>query len=209
MRPLTDTVPKPLLKAGDRSLIEHVIDGLVRAGYDDLVINHAYRGAEIEQALGDGSRYDARIHYSPEPEPLETGGGIYRALPLLGERFLVVNSDVWTDYPFERLRESAEGLAHLVLVDNPTHHVQGDFVLDDGRITEGGGPQLTFAGIGVYRAALFSGCRSGRFPLVGVLRTAIGRGAVTGEHYRGQWMDVGTPVRLQELDLLLAAGGKG
>jgi MurNAc alpha-1-phosphate uridylyltransferase len=203
MRPLTDRVPKPLLKVGDRSLIEHVIDSLARAGYRDLVINHAYRGEAIEQAIGNGARYGVAIHYSPESIPLETGGGIHHALPLLGERFLVVNSDVWTDYPFDRLREPSAALAHLVLVDNPAHHSDGDFVLDGFRIKEGNGAKLTFAGIGVYRAALFNGCTPGRFPLVRLLRAAIAQGTVTGEHYRGRWMDVGTPERLQELNLLI------
>lgn len=206
MGALTDTLPKPLLKAGDRTLIEHVIDALARAGYDDLVINHAYRGAAIEQALGNGSRYGVTIRYSPESVPLETGGGIHRALSLLGDRFLVVNSDVWTDYPLGRLRKSYPGLAHLVLVDNPAHHTEGDFFLDGSYIKDGKGPKLTFAGIGVYRAALFSGCRAGRFPLVGVLREAIARGVVTGEHYRGRWIDIGTPERLKEVDLLIRGG---
>lgn len=204
MRPLTDTVPKPLLKAGDRLLIEHVIDALARTGYTDLVINHAYRGEAIEQALGNGSRYGVTIRYSPEPAPLETGGGIHHALPLLGDRFLVVNGDLWTDYPFDRLRNiPADGMAHLVLVDNPTHHAAGDFALDGFHIKEDDRPRLTFAGIGVYRAALFSGCRPGRFPLVGVLRAAIAQGMVTGEHYRGRWTDVGTPQRLEKLNAVL------
>lgn len=203
MRPLTDIVPKPLLQAGGRALIEHVIDALARAGYTELVINHAYRGEAIEQALGDGSRYGVTIRYSPESSPLETGGGIHHALPLLGDPFLVVNSDVWTDYPFDRLREPSPGLAHLVLVGNPTHHPAGDFVLDGSNVNEGSGPKLTFAGIGVYRTALFSGRPPGRFPLVGVLRAAIALGRVTGEHYRGRWTDVGTPQRLEELNVLL------
>lgn len=207
MRPLTDGVPKPLLPVAGRPLIEHLVVALVRAGYTELVINHSYLGAAIEQALGDGRRYGARIRYSPEPEgALETGGGIHRALPLLGEEFLVVNGDVWTDYPFERLAHAPAGLAHLVLVNNPAHHPQGDFALHDGAVRDGPEPRLTYAGIGVYRAALFARCTAGRFPLAPLLREAIGRGQVSGEHYRGRWFDVGTPERLDTLDRLLAGG---
>jgi MurNAc alpha-1-phosphate uridylyltransferase len=203
MRPLTDEMPKPLLKAAGRSLIEYQIETLAKAGYTELVINHSYMGDVIEAALGDGSNYGVRIRYSAEAaEPLETGGGIHRALPLLGECFLVVNGDIWTDFPFARLQPPA-GLAHIVLIDNPPHHPQGDFGLDGHRVREQGAPRLTFAGIGVYRVALFRGCTPGRFPLVPLLRRAIGEDAVTGEHYQGRWMDVGTPGRLQELDSLL------
>lgn len=200
MRPLTDTVPKPLLRVGGRALIEHLIDRLAGAGYRDLVINHSYLGAAIESALGDGERYGVHISYSPESAgALETGGGIRRALPLLGEAFLVVNGDLWTDYPFERLPGSPDGLAHLVLVDNPSHHPQGDFVLAAGAVREEGEPRLTFAGIGVYRAALFAGVATERFQLAHLLRRAMAEGQVSGEHYRGRWSDVGTPRRLAEL----------
>lgn len=204
MRPLSDTVPKPLLPAGGRPIVEHLIASLARAHYRDLVINHSYLGPAIEHALGDGSRYGVRIHYSPEPEgALGTGGAILRALPLLGDAFLVVNGDVWTDYPFERLAPPA-GLAHLVLVDNPAHHSEGDFVLEQDRVCRDGGPRLTFAGIGVYRAELFADCAPGRFPLAPLLQRAIAQGRASGEHHRGRWLDVGTPERLRRLERLIS-----
>lgn len=200
MRPLTDTLPKPLLRVGAMSLIEHLISALARDGFRDLVINHAYLGASIVAALGDGARYGVRIAYSPEGEALETGGGIAKALPLLGnEPFLVVNGDIWTDYPFSRLSRRLNALAHLVLVDNPPQHPQGDFCLARGRVETEGKPRLTFSGIGVYSPALFEGCPSGRFPLAPLLRAAMADGGVTGEHYRGLWSDVGTPERLAAL----------
>lgn len=206
MRPLTDQTPKPLLSVGGRPLIVHLIEALVRAKFTELVINHSYRGAELERAVGTGSNYGARIRYSAEPEgALETGGGIYQALPMLGDTFLVVNGDVWTDYPFARLHRAPSGLAHLVMVDNPVHRPQGDFALVGGMICEHGEPRLTFAGIGVYRAGLFAGCAPGRFPLVRLLRRGIHEGQISGEHYRGQWIDVGTPERLRALDALLAS----
>jgi MurNAc alpha-1-phosphate uridylyltransferase len=208
MRPLTDHIPKPLLRAAGRSLIDYHILGLVRAGLCELVINHAHLGAQIEQALGDGARLGARIRYSAEGEALETGGGIFRALPLLGpEPFVVVNGDIWTDFPYGCLPVAPSGLAHLVLVDNPPHHPEGDFVLgEDGQVSDTGTPRLTFSGIGVYRPELFEGCRPGRFPLAPLLRAAMARGLVSGEHYRGGWVDVGTPQRLAELDQRLAQG---
>jgi MurNAc alpha-1-phosphate uridylyltransferase len=206
LRPLTDRTPKPLLRAGGRALIEHTIAALVRAGFRELVVNHAWLGGAIEDALGDGARYGARIAYSPEPEgALETGGGIAQALPLLGDPFLVVNGDIWTDYPFERLAHARpRGLAHLVLVDNPAHHPGGDFGLEQGAVRVDGAARLTFAGIGVYRAALLAGRRAERFPLAPLLREAAARGQVSGEHYPGRWLDVGTPERLRRLDALLA-----
>jgi MurNAc alpha-1-phosphate uridylyltransferase len=206
MRPLTDRVPKPLLEVGGRRLIEHHLDALVRAGFRDVVVNLAHRGPQIREALGDGAAYGLRIQYSDEsPEALETGGGILKALPLLGEGpFLVVNGDVWTDYPFPARELPESRLAHLVLVDNPTHHPEGDFHLDDGRLSNAGGPRLTFAGIGYYRAALFAGCRQGAFPLAPLLRAACDRGLVGGEHHRGAWTDVGTPERLDALRRRLA-----
>lgn len=210
MRPLTDAIPKPLIPVAGRPLIEHTIDAMVRAGFRDLVVNHSYCGAAIEQALGDGTRYGARIVYSPEPDgALETGGGIRQALAMLGDVFLVVNGDIWTDYPFARLSAPPPGLAHLVLVANPPHHPRGDFALDGPAVRAGGDARLTFAGIGVYRAALFAECRPGRFPLAPLLTRAVAEGRVTGEHHRGRWFDIGTPERLRQLRALLAPGPEG
>jgi MurNAc alpha-1-phosphate uridylyltransferase len=206
MRPLTDHTPKPLLSAGGHRLIEYHILALARAGITELVINHAHLGEQVEALLGDGGRYGVSIRYSPEGEgrALETGGGIFRALPLLGpEPFVVVNGDVYCDYPFERLPPSLDGLAHLVLVDNPEHHPEGDFALEGGRLSADGSPRLTFSGIGVYRPELFEGCEEGAFPLAPLLRGAMARGLVSGEHYRGMWMDIGTPQRLEQLDNML------
>lgn len=205
MRPLTDTIPKPLLRAGGRMLIEYHLENLVHAGVTDIVINHAHLGGRIETALGDGSRYGAHIRYSPEPPgALETGGGIHQALPLLGDApFIVVNGDIWSDLDYRTLLRDPDGLAHLVLVDNPEHHSAGDFHLDDDRVDYTGVPRLTFSGIGVYRAALFAGCAPGRFPLAPLLRAAMDAGDVRGQHYSGRWWDIGTPQRLAMLDELL------
>jgi MurNAc alpha-1-phosphate uridylyltransferase len=207
MRPLTDETPKPLLVAGGRPLVVWHIEALVRAGLRDIVINHAHLGHRIEQALGDGSRYGARIRYSPEGEALETAGGIAHALPLLGsDPFLVVNGDIACDYDFAGLPPLSGALrAHLVLVPNPPHHPQGDFALRDGRVRAEGEAKLTFSGIGVYRPALFAGiARGARAPLAPLLREAMADGAVGGELHEGRWMDIGTPERLAELDRLLA-----
>jgi MurNAc alpha-1-phosphate uridylyltransferase len=206
MRPLTDHTPKPLLKVGGKTLIEHHIETLAAAGFRDLVINYAHLGAQIEAALGNGQRYGVRIVWSREPDgALETGGGIFQALPLLdAEQFLVVNADIWTDYPFARLAGPIAGLAHLVLVDNPPQHSQGDFVLQGARVLTDGAPRLTFSGIGVYHRDLFRGCQAGRFPLAPLLRSAMQSGRVSGEHYTGEWRDIGTPERLDELDRALS-----
>lgn len=202
MRPLTDATPKPLLQIGGKALIEHVIEGLARAGYREMVINHAHLGEQIEQTLGDGKRYGVHIAYSPEPDgPLETAGGIIRALRLLSDPFIAVNADIFSDYPFARLSTQPRGLAHLVLVDNPPQHPSGDFGLADGGVTDIP-PRLTFSGIGVYRHALFAQCVPGKQPLAPLLRKAIAEHQVTGEHYRGEWHDVGTPERLRALDAL-------
>jgi MurNAc alpha-1-phosphate uridylyltransferase len=207
MRPLTDEVPKPLLKVAGIPLIEYHIRALAQAGIRDLVINHAHLGAQIEAALGDGERWGVRIRYSPEARALETGGGVFRALSFLGDGpFWVVNADVWTDYSFPPPQFPAEALAHLVLVDNPAHHAQGDFALLDGRVRNDGPARLTFSGLAVYRAALFAGCAPGAFPLAPLLRRACEQGAVTGEYYAGLWTDVGTPERLRELDTSLRQG---
>ncbi len=207
MRPLTDHTPKPLLCVGGKPLVVHHIQRLVAAGYRELVINHAHLGETLERALGNGERFGAAIHYSPEPAgALETGGGIFNALALLGhEPFVVVNGDVWTDYPFERLPPDPHGLAHLVLVDNPAHHPQGDFDLVAGKVGAGQGQRLTFSGIAVYRPALFVACAPGKFPLAPLLREAANGGQVSGEYFQGTWVDVGTPARLRELDQWLAS----
>ncbi len=211
MRPLTDRVPKPLLKAGNKALIEYHLENLAKAGIRQIVINHGLYGELIENALGDGSRYEVAIAYSPEGEsPLETGGGIYQALALLQDPvFVAVNADVWTDYRFSTLPSAPNDLAHLVLVRNPDHHPDGDFNLVGDRIaleTRFHG-KLTFSGIGVYRRELFDECTAGRFCLAPVLRHAIARGMVSGERYDGAWFDVGTPERLADLDRYLRQNG--
>jgi MurNAc alpha-1-phosphate uridylyltransferase len=207
MRPLTDRVPKPLLAAGGKPLIQHHVEALAAAGFRELVVNHAHLGEQIEAFLGDGSRWGVRIAYSPEAPALETGGGIARALPLLGPGpFAVVNGDVWTDFDFSRLRDASAGPAHLVLVDNPAHHPAGDFALQGGRVHNEGEPRYTFSGIGVYRSRLFDACPAGAFPLGPLLRRACDGGEVSGEHHDGVWIDVGTPERLQVLDRMLGAG---
>jgi MurNAc alpha-1-phosphate uridylyltransferase len=206
MRPLTDHTPKPLLQAGGKPLVVHHIERLAAAGFRELVINHAHLGERIEAALGDGARFGVRIRYSAEGKALETGGGIYRALPLLGPGpFLVVNGDVWTDIDFARLRLAEGLLAHLVLVDNPPHHPRGDFVLADGLVLAEGEPRYTFSGIGLYHPDLFRDSAPGAFPLAPLLRSAMARGLVTGERHGGIWLDIGTPERLADLDRMLAA----
>jgi MurNAc alpha-1-phosphate uridylyltransferase len=209
MRPLSDTTPKPLLMAGGKPLIVHLIEAVASAGHQHVVINHSHLGQQIEDYLGDGRRYGVSIAYSHESGGgLETGGGIFKALPLIdSDPFLVVNGDIWTDYPFARLPRTLAGLAHLVLVSNPDHHPDGDFALADGMVRDDGARRLTFSGIGVYARALFSGCRSDKFPLAPLLRAAMGRGLVSGEHYSGRWFDVGTPARLAEIDRQLAQRG--
>ena len=219
MRPLTDATPKPLLVAGGKPLIEWHIGKLAAMGIRDVIVNTSWLADQFPQRLGDGSRWNLRLHYSYEGStPLETGGGIRNALALLGDApFAAVNGDIWTDYDFSSLPREPEGDAHLVLVDNPPQHPIGDFALrDDGRVASDGAAKLTFAGIGVYRRALFDGWRDivgnapgaddvpPRFKLAPLLRAAMVRGAVTGEHHRGRWTDVGTPQRLAQLDGELA-----
>ncbi len=201
MRPLTDVIPKPLLAVHGTPLLDRLITQLVAAGLGDIVINVAHLGHRIREHLGSGAQLRAHIAYSEEgPASLETGGGIRRALPLLGDGpFLVVNGDIYTDFPFERLPKTLAGLAHLVLVDNPDHHPEGDFGLHEGRIVNTP-PRLTFAGIGVYNAALFSDRTDERFPLAPLLRDTARRGLVTGERHDGLWTDVGTPERLAALN---------
>jgi MurNAc alpha-1-phosphate uridylyltransferase len=204
-------VPKPLLQVGGKALIVRHIENLAEAGFRNLVINHAHLGTVIEDAIGNGSRFGVTIEYSREGAALETAGGIVRALPLLGDDpFLVVNGDIYCELGFATLAgrrtvmKSDGALAHLVLVDNPAHHAAGDFVLEDGNIRNHGGSRLTFSGIGLYCARLFSGITPGeKAPLAPLLRRAADAGSVTGQHYSGRWEDVGTPQRLDELDRAL------
>ncbi|MGI8560010.1 MAG: N-acetylmuramate alpha-1-phosphate uridylyltransferase MurU [Luteimonas sp.] len=222
MRPLTDATPKPLLAVGGKPLIVWHLEKLAATGVRDVVVNTSWLAPQFPQALGDGARWGLRIAYAYEGEtPLETGGGMLNALPLLGDApFLAVNGDTWTDYDFMRLPDAPRGDAHLVLVDNPAHNANGDFNLQaDGALASRGARCLTFTGIGLYRPRLFDrwrdvvGDREGasatppRFKLAPLLRDAITNSRVTGEHHAGNWTDVGTPERLSELDrsLRLAA----
>lgn len=214
MRPLTDTVPKPLLEVGGRSLLARHVDALVAAGIRDIVINHAWLGERIEAALGDGSALGARIRYSPEATALETAGGVANALPLLGDApFVVVNGDIFCDFDFRlaagiaaRMR-ATDLLAWCVLVANPPHHPEGDFGIDGDRLLEDGSERWTFAGIGVYAPALFAGIEPGAAaPLAPLLRAAARRDRAGATIHRGRWTDVGTPQRLARLDAELGAG---
>lgn len=205
LRPLTDHTPKPLLQAGPKRLIEHLIEKLVVAGFNDIVINHAYLGEQFEPALGDGARYQANIRYSAERDGgLETAGGIIQALPLLGKNpFLVVNGDIWTEFPFKQISDallSEEQLCHLVMVDNPEHNPAGDFYLDqDGLLSMDGTPKLTFSGIGIYRPQMFERHPVSKLPLKPILVDAMQKNQVSGQHYQGQWSDIGTVERLNSL----------
>ena len=209
MRPLTDHTPKPLLSVGGKPLIVWHIERLRTAGFHELVINHAHLGHRLEDALGDGAALGVRIAWSPEASALETAGGIRHALPLLGDApFVVVNGDVFCDADFAALRVAAAGLradgplAHLLLVDNPQHHPDGDFRLaPDGLIHADGLPRLTFSGLGAYHPALFADLADNTpAKLAPLLRAAMNAGKVGGRHHAGRWIDVGTPERLAELD---------
>jgi MurNAc alpha-1-phosphate uridylyltransferase len=226
MRPLTLSRPKPLLQVGGMALIEHHLYALASAGFGDVVINLSWLGEQIPAALGDGARYGLHLDYSDEgPEPLETGGGIFRALPRLCpkgvESFLVLNGDVWMDYQYARLRERYSGglpgrdQAHLVLVPNPAHNPRGDFACDGERMVEpvpgmaadtvvaakiAGLPRYTFSGVGVYQPSLFNGCSDGIFRLAPLLRAAAAQARVSVEVFEGDWLDIGTPERLATLN---------
>ena len=222
MRPLTDTTPKPLLLAGGKPLIAWHLEKFAAIGVTDVVVNTSWLASEFPKALGDGSRWGLNLHFSYEgPVPLETGGGMLNALPLLGdEPFIAVNGDVWTDFDFARFPRAPRGVAHLVLVDNPPQHPQGDFALHgDGRVLDA--PGLTFAGMGLYCPSLFEDWRSiigdapgadetpPRFRTPPLLRAAMARGDVDGTHHTGRWTDVGTPLRLAELDAQLRHSREG
>ena len=205
MRPLTDRTPKPLLPVAGKPLIVWHLERLARAGFRDIVINHAHLGDQIEALLDDGSAWGVAIRYSVEPQgALETAGGIAQALPLLGdEPFLVVNGDIYCEWDFSLAHTAltAPDLAHLVLVPNPPQHKAGDFVLHAGRVGDKGEPRLTFAGVGVYRPQLFADIVRGQpAQLAPLLRAAMAQGLVGGELHSGRWVDVGTPQRLAELD---------
>jgi len=201
MRPLTDQTPKPLLTVRGKPLIAYHLEKLSRLGIRDVVINLAWLGDRIRTALGDGAQWNLNIHYSNEgSEALETGGGIFRALPQLGsDPFLVVNADVFTDLDFAALRIEPTALAHLVLVANPPQHPSGDFSLANGLIQQSGIQRWTYSGIGLYRPELFDGCSDGKFPLLPLFRRAIAQQRLYGQVYTGSWSDVGTPERLAAL----------
>ncbi len=218
MRPLTDTTPKPLLEVGGKPLIVWHLEKLAAHGVREVVVNTAHLGDLFPEVLGEGDRWSLRIHYAHEGAvPLETGGGMLHALPLLGDApFLAINGDVWTDFDLSQLDAQPRGMAQLVMVDNPPQHPDGDFRLDaQGRLHESGAPKLTFAGIGLYRPELLSGWRDiigdaegaradpPRFPLAPLLRAAMREGGIDGLHHPGRWTDVGTPQRLRELDQAL------
>jgi len=209
MRPLTDTRPKPLLQAGGQALIEYHLYALAAAGVTDVVINHSWLGEQLVSDLGAGDRYGVSIHYSAEPgQPLETAGGIMQALPLLGESpFIVVNADIWTDYDFSALPASLKADAHLVLVNNPEHHPQGDFTIDENNYVLDK-PEYTFSGISVFTPQFFTVLDKGVIPLAPLLRNAMAQGRVTGELYKGQWWDIGTAERLAELDQYIKSAKK-
>lgn len=218
MRPLTDRTPKPLLEAGGKPLIVWHLEKLAAIGVNYVVINTSHLAEQFPETLGDGSRWGLRIRYAYEgAAPLETGGGMLNALPLLGPApFLAINGDIWTDLDFATLPIEPDRQAHLVMVDNPSHHRAGDFALDpQGRLHDAGETRLTFAGIGVYRASVLDGWRElfsdaaenppPRFPIAPLLRRAMARGEVHGAHHRGAWTDVGTPERLARLETELRA----
>lgn len=203
LRPITDTLPKPLVAVAGKPLIVYHLEALARADVREVVINLSWLGEKIRTALGDGARYGVRITYSEEgPIPLETGGGIHRALPLLGpEPFVVVNSDVWTDMDFtEVLTLDEDADARLLLAPNPPQHPRGDFGLDGDFVVEREADRFTYTGIGMYRPELFAGCVAGKFPLRPLLQRAIAARRLRGEVYRGEWLDIGSPDRLAWLD---------
>jgi N-acetyl-alpha-D-muramate 1-phosphate uridylyltransferase len=202
LRPMTDTIPKPMLPVRGQPLIERHVIALARAGMERIVINLAWLGARISEYLGDGARYGVSIVYSEErPRALETAGGIFRALPLLAPGpFAVVNGDVYTDFPFESLQIAAGQDAHLVLVPNPTQHPQGDFGLHEGLALAAAANKYTFSGIAVYRSTFFAGCSDGVFPLKPLLLRSMAAKRCSAELYTGVWEDIGTPERLQALN---------
>jgi MurNAc alpha-1-phosphate uridylyltransferase len=209
MRPLTEHTPKPLLKISGKALIDYHLERLAPAGFTDVVINCAWLGEQIIQHVGDGSRFGLNVFFSPEPEPLETAGGIIRALPLLkstdSDFFAVINADVWTDYPFADLKkipqDNPQSLAHLVMVDNPAQHPQGDFSLHENNVlSDEKFNRLTYSGISVMHPQLFCGLTNGKHTMKPFLIRAIEQQRLTGDYYSGIWQDIGTPERLLALN---------
>ena len=199
LRPLTDVTPKPLLEVRGKPLIVYHIEALASAGFTDVVINLSWLGEQIRARLGDGTQFGVSIEYSEEVQALETAGGIQQALPLLSERFIVVNADVFTDYDFAALR-TADSPAHLVLVDNPHHNDRGDFSLEQASVGNSGSPQHTFSGIAQYHRSFFAELEPGKQALAPLLRKAADKGQVSGELFQGTWIDIGTVERLAQLN---------
>lgn len=215
MRPLTDVLPKPMIVVAGKPLIQQHIENLRSAGVREFVVNLGWRGEKIREALADGRALGVNIRYSEEGWPaLESGGGIFHALHLLGAApFIVVNGDVFVDYPWPRLLAHARGmpagdLAHLVLVRNPAHNPKGDFALKRGRISNAEAERLTFSGLSVHRPEFFKDCSPGHFPLLPLWRAAARKGSMTGEVHEGLWSDVGTHERLADLQRHLTGGGR-
>ncbi len=201
MRPLTDSTPKPLLEVNGQPILSYHLHSLARAGIHDIVINHAWLGEQIVERFGDGHDFGVHIQYSAESEALETAGGIHHALPLLGtEAFIVVNGDILTDFNFAELSDCNTEYAHLIMVPNPVHHPEGDFALEQGKLSESGSDKYTFSGIGVYHPDLFRSIPEKKYPLAPILRAAMRTGNISGQLYEGTWVDIGTPERLQQLN---------
>ena len=209
MRPLTDHTPKPLLTVGGKPLIVWHLERLASAGFTEVIINHAHLGIQIESALGNGSQWGLNVQYSPEPTALETAGGIAQALPLLGDSpFVVVNGDTYTEFDFSTIQHAlvAPSLAHLIMVDNPAQHTEGDFAYQNGQLLATGAPKLTLSGVGVYQPSLFANIERGQAAkLAPILRAAIEQHLVSATYYQGVWHDIGTPQRLADLDQQLTA----
>ena len=202
LRPLTDHRPKPLIKIAGKPLIEHHLEKLKLAGYSEVVINLSYLGNMIREFIDDGRRFGLDIQFSDEgEEPLETAGGIIQALPLLGDKpFLVINSDIWCDHSLSFPELSKDNLAHLILVNNPPHNPDGDFVYEFGNVYNDGSNFLTYSGIGIYDPKLFQEYTASKLPLAPILRSAVDKGVVSAEYYTGAWFDIGTPARLEETE---------
>lgn len=210
LRPITDTLPKPLVEVAGKPLIAYHLEALARSGVREVIVNLSWLGGLIRAALGAGDRYGLRITYSEEgPEPLETGGGIFKALPLLGpDPFLVVNADIWTDMDFGgSLPLEPDAHARIVLAPNPSHHPRGDFGVEDGLVVERTSDRFTYTGVGLYRPEFFAGCRPGKFPLLPLLKRAIAARRLRGEVFHGRWCDAGSPERLAQLEASVCARG--